>query len=46
MERVNRDPDGIYTRVQRDGKWQNVCLSDLTAEELEQALDGKSIVGK
>ena len=27
--------DGIYFRVERDGKWQSLCISDLTSEELK-----------
>ena len=29
------DLDGIYFRVERNGKWQSLCLSDLTPEELK-----------
>ena len=29
------DLDGIYFRVERDGKWQTLCVSDLTPEELK-----------
>ena len=29
------DLDGIYFRVKRDGKWQSLCVSDLTPEELK-----------
>lgn len=29
------DLDGIYFRVERDGKWQSICVSDLTPEELK-----------
>lgn len=28
-----RNLDGVYFRVERDGRWQNVCYSDMTAEE-------------
>ena len=34
--RMNRQLDGIYLRIKRDGKWQAVCLSDMTKEELEE----------
>lgn len=34
-----RHLDGIYLRIQRDGQWQAVCLSDMTKEELEINLD-------
>ena len=27
--------DGIYFRVKRDGKWQSLCVSGLTPEELK-----------
>ena len=37
--RMNRNLDGIYLRVKRDGKWQPICLSDMTREELEEALN-------
>ena len=36
--RVKRDLDGIYLRIKRDGKYQNLCLSDMTREELEENL--------
>ena len=29
------DLDGIYFRVEHDGKWQSLCVSDLTPEELK-----------
>lgn len=29
------DLDGIYFRVKRNGKWQSLCVSDLTPEELK-----------
>lgn len=25
-ERINRELDGCYFRIQRDGKWQNICF--------------------
>ena len=31
---TQRNLDGAYFRVQRDGKWLNVCYSDMTDEEL------------
>ena len=36
---MNRNLDGIYMRVKRDGKYQPICLSDMTKEELEEALN-------
>ena len=31
---MDRNLDGVYFRVQRDGKWGNTCFSDLTQEEM------------
>lgn len=31
-----RNLDGVYFRVERDGKWQNVCYSDMTADERDE----------
>lgn len=31
-----RNLDGVYFRVQRDGKWLNVCYSDMTATERDE----------
>ena len=36
---MNRNLDGMYLRIKRDGKYQAVCLSDMTADELEETLD-------
>lgn len=34
-ERVEfRDLDGVYFRINRNDKWQNICFSDLTEEEM------------
>lgn len=33
---MNRELDGVFFRINRDGKWHNICFSDLTAEEREQ----------
>ena len=35
---MNRNLDGIYLRIKRDGKYQAVCLSDMTADELEDVV--------
>lgn len=37
-----RNLDGCYFRVQRDGKWESICFSDLTEEERNVVLDGRS----
>lgn len=36
---MNRNLDGIYLRIKRDGKYQPICLSDMTKEELEEVLN-------
>lgn len=38
---MNRDLDGIYFRVKRGEKWQNICFSDLTDEEMDTVLEGR-----
>ncbi len=39
---MDRKLDGIYFRVERDGKWQNICFSDLTIEERDKVGEGRS----
>lgn len=39
---MDRNLDGCYFRVERDGKWCNVCFSDLTDEEREKVLAGRN----
>lgn len=36
---MNRNLDGYYFRVERNGKWQSICWSDLTEEERYKAID-------
>lgn len=38
---MNRDLDGIYLRIKRDDRWQSICLSDMTREELENNLNSE-----
>ena len=38
---MNRNLDGVYFRINREGKWENVCFSDLTKIEREQVLKDK-----
>ena len=35
---MNRNLDGVYFRVKRDDKWQNICFTDLTNEETNTIL--------
>lgn len=39
---MNRNLDGMYFRVFRDSKWQNICFSDLTHEEINTIGTGRS----
>lgn len=39
---MNRELDGCYFRIQREGHFENVCFSDLTAEERDTILDDRS----
>ena len=39
---MNRELDGVYFRIERDGKWQSICFSDLTEEEREKVCEGRS----
>ena len=39
---MNRELDGVYFRIERDGKWQPICFSDLTEEEREKICEGRS----
>lgn len=36
-----RNLDGVFLRVQRNSKWENVCFSDLTEEEMNRELENK-----
>lgn len=35
---MNRELDGYYFRVKREDKWENICFSDLTDEEMDKML--------
>ncbi len=39
---MNRNLDGIYFRVKRNGKYENVCFSDLEPNEIEEIGAGRS----
>ena len=38
----NRDLDGIYFRVKREGKWQSICFTDMTTEEIDTVIGERS----
>ena len=33
---MDRKLDGMFFRVKRKDKWDNVCISDMTDEEIEE----------
>ena len=39
MEIEKRNLDGAFFRIKRDGKWQSICFSDLTDEEMDEVLE-------
>lgn len=39
---LERNLDPVYFRVERDGKWESLCFTDLTEREREAVVDGKS----
>lgn len=39
---MNRNLDGVYFRIKRDGEWQNICFSDLTEDEREDVGQGRT----
>lgn len=41
-KKMNRNLDGCYFRVERNGKWQDICFSDLTREEQKLMLKSKN----
>lgn len=41
---MNHNLDGIYFRVKRDNRWQNICFTDLTNEETNTILEDRTEV--
>lgn len=41
MSKKQRNLDGVYFRVQRDGKWLNICYSDMTEDERKHVIYGR-----
>ena len=39
---MERNLDGCYFRVQRDGNWCNVCFSDLSIEERNNVMSDRN----
>lgn len=40
---MDRNLDGLYFRIQRNGKWCNVCFSDMTPEEIEEVTKDRPV---
>ena len=40
---TRRDLDGVYFRVERDGRWLSLCFTDLTDEEREKVMEHRSL---
>ena len=34
--------DGVYFRIKRNEKWENICFSDLTKDEMYEVMEGRS----
>lgn len=41
---MNRNLDGSFFRVKRNGKWVNLCLSDMTTEERMEVMKNRDTV--
>lgn len=39
---MNRNLDGVYFRIKRDEIYESICFSDLTEEEQNEVLKGKT----
>ena len=37
-----RNLDGIYFRVKQNDKWESICFSDLTEDEADKVLKGRT----
>lgn len=40
---IKRNLDGVYFRIKRDEKWDNICFSDLTPDEMEDVINNRDI---
>ena len=41
--KMNRNLDDIYFRIERNGKFENVCFSDMTESEQREVLKDRPI---
>ena len=40
---MNRNLDGIYFRIKRNNKYESICFSDLTEDEMDEILKDRDI---
>lgn len=40
---MNRNLDGVYFKVKREGKWVNVCFSDMTEAEMNEVMQNRDV---
>ncbi len=43
MDKTKRNLDGMFFRIKRDGKYQNICFSDMMTEERLEVLKDKDV---
>lgn len=39
---MNRNLDGIYYRIKRNGQYENVCFTDMTEKEINETIKHRS----
>ena len=40
---MNRNLDGIYFRIKRNNKYESICFSDVTEDEMDEILKDRDI---
>lgn len=40
---MNRNLDGIYFRIKRNNKYESICFSDLTEDEMDEILKDRNV---
>ena len=40
---MNRNLDGIYFRIKRNNKYESICFSDLTEDEMDEILKDRDV---
>lgn len=40
---MDRELDGVYFRIKRNGKWENVCFSDMTEDQMNEVMNGRDV---